>query len=1099
MKKIICILLVFPHFISVRGQDPSYPEPDWQIKTSKYPTKNTIIAGYSVSDFGARGDGVTDDTKAFQQALSAMNYYGGGVVFVPEGKYLITAPLDIHENVTLRGEWKVPDQDGVHGTVLMVSAGKGDEHAKPFITLHPSAGVKELNIWYPEQNVKEAIVYPWCIHQTERENATIERVTLVNPYLGIRIGPGGNALHYIHHVYGTPLKTGLQFDRCFDIGRIEGLYFNPDIWSSSKLPGTPGKQDILQFTRQNGTGMIMYRSDWEYGYDVKIAGYHVGFEISGSPQFDLESGAPESYPNAQFYGFVFTDCEKGVLVKGANPYGIAFTKSCFHGNEVGFEAAGTFNSVIQFHDCRFSGKQSLKNNGKGHFALQHCQVDNGESVFADGSVTILDSKITKDVPAIRLASGVHQAEILGNEISPSCKLVYNPNNTRIKTGPASVAFHQLPGFTPGPERDCRPGKEKLYVVTNAPYYADKFGAEDCSIPVRQAIDDAHANGGGIVFFPAGDYKVAGNLVLKEGVELRGISEGPHHTESIGSVLYIETGKGENQDTTPFIRMKSRSGIQGLCFHYPGQNYIRVSPFPFMIRGEGEHIYLVNITASNPYRMVDLASFRCDSHYLSYIAGSPLSVGLKIGKGSTNGYVKNIQFNPHYWGFTNFDNAPKYGAWKGAVWEYQKKNLDAIILGNVSNQVMFQNFVFGSLYGIHLIEENGQGPSGYIHGHGSDGAEIAAFIEGVGKEGINFVNTQLVTVLADQQFYMYVDPGQGKTLGMYNTLLWGTPVEGVLLKSGHLDVQLANFHKTGRFGFQVNGGELYLANAYFWSPSRYIRLQPGAPCPVLAANMYRNPKREFPPEFEIRELPAKPPLPDIRLSEINYIDASDQLFEHPKKNRSIRDNPLTIDGKRYEYGLGMHADSEVTYAVKPSYARFVAVAGLDDEVMKYRNYRNTMVIFQVWTDDRLMAESPEMMTEENRIWYVDVPLPANTKTIKLKVVGFGGVDHADWVDAGFVTKKSAGDHAGAYFSFHTKTGEPAYALVTPVSDKTEIMLNQDFYPGEEFQIKTIKKTPDSFLIDRIKLNSETIPYFISHRKLTEGGIINVYLSGKPEEK
>lgn len=1001
MKKIVGILIIICfHFFAVWGQ-VTYPEPDWRIISSKYQTKNTIIAGYSVTEFGAKGDGITDDTQAFQQALSAMNYYGGGVVFVPEGRYIITESIDIQENITLRGEWEAPDEDGIHGTVLMVKANKGDENAKPFLTLHPSAGVKELNFWYPEQTIEKIIPYPWCIHQLHKESATVENVTLVNPYMGIKIGPEGNSLHYIHNVYGTPLKTGLQLDRCFDIGRLEGIYFSPDIWSKSKLSGAPNRQDILSYTLQNSTGLIMYRSDWEYGYDVKIEGYKVGFEISGSLQLDLKGGEPEAYPNAQFYNFQFINCNKAVFVKGANPYGIAFTKSDFQGNNVGFEAAKTFNSVIQFHDCQFFGKKSLLNKGSGHLALQHCSIIGGGVVFLDGSAAILDSKISGNVSYIYLDPQVKKAELLGNGINFNCKLIYDKNNNRIKIdSTTSYSFHQLPDFKPGNERNYRAKKEKLYIVTNVPYNADKFGEKDCHASIQTAINDAYTNGGGIVFFPSGEYKVKHNLVLKEGVELRGISEVPHHTESMGSVLYIESGKGEDEKANPFIRMKAHSGIQGMTFHYPGQDYKHISSFPFMIRGEGENIYLVNITASNPYKMLDFSSFRCDNHYLSYVAGSPLSIGLKIGKGAKGGYVKNIQFNPHYWGFTNFGNTPKYPEY---IWEYQKKNLDAIILGEVKEQVMFQNFVFGSLYGIHLIEENGKGPSGYIHGHGSDGAEIAAYIEGIGSDGIDFVNSQLVTVLAKQQVYIHFNPGKGKTLGFYNTLLWGTPLESAILESGHLIVQLANFHKTGRFGFNVLGGDLDLVNAYFWQSSRFLRVESIISPPVLIANILRDEKRAFPIEFEIRQLPGIPHLPDIFLSEIDHIKAVDQLFDEPKLNKSIRDNPLQVNRKYYEYGMGVHADSEVIYALAPTYNRFVSIVGFDDEILKYSNYQKTMVIYQVWVDGQLMAESPEMMIDHNRIWYFDVLLPEKSNIIKLKVIGFGGADHADWINAGFITK------------------------------------------------------------------------------------------------
>ena len=47
---------------------------------------------FNVKDFGALGDGTTDDTAAFQRALQKA---GGKTVLIPPGRYVITDILEI--------------------------------------------------------------------------------------------------------------------------------------------------------------------------------------------------------------------------------------------------------------------------------------------------------------------------------------------------------------------------------------------------------------------------------------------------------------------------------------------------------------------------------------------------------------------------------------------------------------------------------------------------------------------------------------------------------------------------------------------------------------------------------------------------------------------------------------------------------------------------------------------------------------------------------------------------------------------------------------------------------------------------------------------
>ena len=53
----------------------------------------------SAKDYGAIGDGTTDDTAAIQAAIDT-----GNNVFIPNGTYLITSTLNIEDRITVYGE-----------------------------------------------------------------------------------------------------------------------------------------------------------------------------------------------------------------------------------------------------------------------------------------------------------------------------------------------------------------------------------------------------------------------------------------------------------------------------------------------------------------------------------------------------------------------------------------------------------------------------------------------------------------------------------------------------------------------------------------------------------------------------------------------------------------------------------------------------------------------------------------------------------------------------------------------------------------------------------------------------------------------------------
>ena len=93
----------------------------------------------SVKDYGALGNGATDDTAAFQAALNSLS--NGGVLYVPKGNYLLTS-LSVPAYVLIQGETPSNNSNTTHGTVLTCTNG-----AAPFINFTgPGCTVRNLTL-----------------------------------------------------------------------------------------------------------------------------------------------------------------------------------------------------------------------------------------------------------------------------------------------------------------------------------------------------------------------------------------------------------------------------------------------------------------------------------------------------------------------------------------------------------------------------------------------------------------------------------------------------------------------------------------------------------------------------------------------------------------------------------------------------------------------------------------------------------------------------------------------------------------------------------------------------------------------------------------
>jgi hypothetical protein len=94
---------------------------------------------------------------------------GGGIVFAPEGNYLIGSLLTLPTATVLKGvashvqkHWGDPRTKTVVGTTLLAVADAGNETGLPFISLAgDGSGIDGLQIFYPNQVVQNPLIpYP---------------------------------------------------------------------------------------------------------------------------------------------------------------------------------------------------------------------------------------------------------------------------------------------------------------------------------------------------------------------------------------------------------------------------------------------------------------------------------------------------------------------------------------------------------------------------------------------------------------------------------------------------------------------------------------------------------------------------------------------------------------------------------------------------------------------------------------------------------------------------------------------------------------------------------------------------------------------------
>lgn len=851
------------------------------IKTV-YPTKDWVIADFVVTDpkFGAKAKPGFDNRAAFQAAVDAAYNNGGGVVYIPAGHYEFRSTqtatrsvrvrkgteevtkdfeyqyvLNLPTSVQLRGDWADPElnKGKVLGTILEVRVGKNAPNydgtveswwndaqagnalrttytsiADRFINMNPGTGVTNLSIWYPEQDINDVKPYPWTLYQPNGDCVTMEHVTLVNSYNGFYSAP--SELHYVLNSYITALHTGVEVHICTDIGRIENVKIDPKYWANSGLPGSPSLAKVAGYTKANGTGFNMHRSDWEYVSNLYVSDYKTGMWVGREPGFF-------DTPNAQFYEIHIKNCDTGIYVQAVNPYGLLISNSTF-GAEKGGKAVyfyNDFKTSVQFNGVDFTGPV-VSDGSDGVISFESCTFSNYDDYalkINKGNVLLTQTEFKKPAGHVFLGSDVNTLKSVNSGYNGKLDINNDSKSAtvEIKNG-KEYLFDPIPkNIVTDIKVHPKPASNKVLKpdLPKATGFNNEQPTEDVSAQLQAALNEVKAAGGGTVYLPGGRYLVNHPIKVPSGVELRGTWDVQHHTQSGGVGIFTTYAGGATGEKGPsLIQLAEGAGIRGLTIAQlniatDGFNAQNPRTTPFLIQGQGPNVYIVNITAVGD-KGLDLASYNSSGHYVDYFAGVLARAGIWVGGGAKDGFIRNMQLNPHYG-----SRLPQGGQGYPNVGlsRFLQSNCSALKFADIKNQTIFNNFVYGSFYGLHFLKDaiTGKYPGEMtVIGHGSDGCSYSLFVEDADKNTrLIAINSELVCTRTAEPVRSYVlMGGEANTnkvhpdaqLTLYNTAFWGSPTIGAIINSGTLRFQQANFQRSGAPGIDNRSGKVHVYSSFF---------------------------------------------------------------------------------------------------------------------------------------------------------------------------------------------------------------------------------------------------------------------------------------------
>lgn len=274
-----------------------------------------VCTGASVSSFGAKGDGHTDDTAAIQAAVNAAGAAGGGSVVFNVARYFTAGTIQVPAGVVLCGSIEGPfDVGGSNpGTTTIAPTLLVTNSSAPFITLQGiGSGVSDLLFHYPNQVEATASVpnvYPYTV-VAAAPGTKVVRSTTSNAYNFLDIESGRVIAQ---DLFIGALNVGINVDHAYDHVTVRSV-LNQVFWETWQP--TPYPLPIDTWVQSHAIALVVNRADSLEIHDFKLFSRYAGMLLTDSPdatqnpRCGFGTGSDINFDTVQ-YGIIVTASNAG--------------------------------------------------------------------------------------------------------------------------------------------------------------------------------------------------------------------------------------------------------------------------------------------------------------------------------------------------------------------------------------------------------------------------------------------------------------------------------------------------------------------------------------------------------------------------------------------------------------------------------------------------------------------------------------------------------------------------------------------------------------------------------------------------------------------